>query len=268
MELCFSQKLGWRSMRRFWPITCPAPLQWIKRDISTKRFSKQDKSKSQVRFLITLNKSLFFNPTSQKERTGNFQQRWFVLKANLLFYQERPADRHLLGVIVLEGCTVQRSESDQQFAFTLVFGPGLKTYRFLAADHRCQESWVTALFSARHCYLSQLVRDLGRKYEGEWGRFVFMMKGTRCKLKQTVKELFQTASKQMISKVTLNYIKCISNSIEGWPELNWRLYQRISQTKLKVILNYIKCYINRIKCCPEMHQIKFESYQRLYQAIL
>ncbi|XP_037544642.1 sesquipedalian-1 [Nematolebias whitei] len=101
----------------------------------------------------------------KKERTGTFQQRWFVLKANLLFYQERPADRHLLGVIVLEGCTVQRSESHQQFAFALVFGPGLKTYRFLAADHRSQESWVKALFSARHCYLSQLVRDLGREYE-------------------------------------------------------------------------------------------------------
>lgn len=108
----------------------------------------------------------FSNPTSQKERTGTFQQRWFVLKANLLFYKERPADRHLLGVIVLEGCTVQRSEDDQRFSFALVFGPGLKTYRFLAGDHRAQESWVRALLSARHGYLSQLVGDLGRRYEG------------------------------------------------------------------------------------------------------
>uniref|UniRef100_A0A3Q3A7T6 Sesquipedalian n=1 Tax=Kryptolebias marmoratus TaxID=37003 RepID=A0A3Q3A7T6_KRYMA len=101
----------------------------------------------------------------QKKRTGTFQRRWFVLKANLLFYQERPADRHLLGVIVLEGCAVQRSEADEQFAFSLVFGPGLKTYRLAAGDHRSQESWVTALFSARHCHLSQLLRDLQRKYE-------------------------------------------------------------------------------------------------------
>ncbi|KAM9843578.1 sesquipedalian-1 [Aulostomus maculatus] len=102
----------------------------------------------------------------KKERNATYQRRWFVLKANLLFYQERPADRHLLGVIVLEGCAVRRSESDGQFCFSLVFeGPGLKTYRFAAADYMTQESWVKALLSASHCYLSLLVRDLGRQYE-------------------------------------------------------------------------------------------------------
>ncbi|XP_040918016.1 sesquipedalian-1 [Toxotes jaculatrix] len=102
----------------------------------------------------------------KKERNATYQRRWFVLKANLLFYQERPADRHLLGVIVLEGCAVRRSESDGQFAFSLVFeGPGLKTYRFSAVDRQSQESWVKALLSASHCYLSLLVRDLGRQYE-------------------------------------------------------------------------------------------------------
>lgn len=103
----------------------------------------------------------------QRERNATYQRRWFVLKANLLFYQERPGDRHLLGVIVLEGCAVRRSDSDGQFGFSLVFeGPGLKTYRFAAGDHQTQESWVKALLSASHCYLSLLVRDLGRQYEG------------------------------------------------------------------------------------------------------
>ncbi|XP_034076075.1 sesquipedalian-1 [Gymnodraco acuticeps] len=102
----------------------------------------------------------------KKERNATYQRRWFVLKANLLFYQDRPADRHLLGVIVLEGCAVRRSESEGQFAFSLVFeGPGLKTYRFTAGDGQTQESWVKALLSASHCYLSLLVRDLGRQYE-------------------------------------------------------------------------------------------------------
>ncbi|XP_038561914.1 sesquipedalian-1 [Micropterus salmoides] len=102
----------------------------------------------------------------KKERTATYQRRWFVLKANMLFYQERPADRHLLGVIVLEGCAVRHSESDGQFAFSLVFeGPGLKTYRFAAGDSQTLESWVKALLSASHCYLSLLVRDLGRQYE-------------------------------------------------------------------------------------------------------
>ncbi|AWP19290.1 putative sesquipedalian-1-like [Scophthalmus maximus] len=102
----------------------------------------------------------------KKERNASYQRRWFVLKANLLFYQERPADRHLLGVIVLEGCAVRRSESDGQFALSLAFeGTGLKTYRFAAVDRQTQESWVKALLSASHCYLSLLVRDLERQYD-------------------------------------------------------------------------------------------------------
>ncbi|XP_029997801.1 sesquipedalian-1 [Sphaeramia orbicularis] len=100
----------------------------------------------------------------KKERNATYQRRWFVLKANLLFYQERPADRHLLGVIVLEGCAVRRSESEGQFAFSLVF-EGFKTYRLAAVDHQTKESWVKSLLSASHCYLSLLVRDLGRQYE-------------------------------------------------------------------------------------------------------
>ena len=109
----------------------------------------------------------------QKERNASYQRRWFVLKANLLFYQKRPADRHLLGVIFLEGCAVRHCESDGQFAFSLVFrGPGLKTYRLAAEDPQGQESWVKALMSVSHCYLSLLVRDLGKQYEGESCLFV------------------------------------------------------------------------------------------------
>lgn len=99
-------------------------------------------------------------------RTATFQRRWFVLKANLLFYQERPADRHLLGVIVLEGCAVRCLAAEEQFAFSLVFGPGLKTYTFAAENRQAQESWVEALMSASHCYLSLLVKNLEREYEG------------------------------------------------------------------------------------------------------
>lgn len=111
----------------------------------------------------------------QKERTSSHQRRWFVLKANLLFYQERPADRHLLGVIVLEGCAVQRCESEGGlFAFSMVFrGSGLKTYGLAAEDQLGQESWVKALLTASHCYLSLLVRDLGKQYEGECGEKVW-----------------------------------------------------------------------------------------------
>lgn len=96
-----------------------------------------------------------------------YYRRWFILKANLLFYQERPADQHLLGVIVLEGCAVRLTEADVHFTFSLVFpGPRLKTYAFAAMDRQSQESWVKTLLSASHCYLSLLLRDLRGQYEG------------------------------------------------------------------------------------------------------
>ncbi|XP_030204748.1 sesquipedalian-1 [Gadus morhua] len=101
-----------------------------------------------------------------KERTATYHRRWFVLKGNVLFYQERPADRHLLGVIVLEGCVVRRGEADGQLCFSLVFqAPGLRAYRFAAEERLTQESWVKVLLSASHCNLSLLVRDLGHQYE-------------------------------------------------------------------------------------------------------
>uniref|UniRef100_A0A3B3ZTR8 Sesquipedalian n=1 Tax=Periophthalmus magnuspinnatus TaxID=409849 RepID=A0A3B3ZTR8_9GOBI len=91
----------------------------------------------------------------KKERTGAFHRRWFVLKGNLLFYQERPADRHIGGVIVLEGCAVRTEDSDRDFS--LVF-EGLRTYR---------DEWVKCLLTASHCYLSLLLRDLGLQYEAK-----------------------------------------------------------------------------------------------------
>ncbi|XP_051571013.1 sesquipedalian-1-like isoform X1 [Myxocyprinus asiaticus] len=102
----------------------------------------------------------------KRERNATYLRRWFVLKGNLLFYQERPGDRNLLGVIVLEGCMVQACETDGQFCFSLVFtGPGLRTYRLAADDHVSQESWISALLCASHIYLSVIVRDLERLYE-------------------------------------------------------------------------------------------------------
>ncbi|KAL2100956.1 hypothetical protein ACEWY4_002717 [Coilia grayii] len=102
----------------------------------------------------------------KRERNTSYYRRWFVLKGNLLFYQERPADRHLLGVIVLEGCVVQPNSFEGQFCFSLVFtGPGLRTYRLAADDCLSQESWVQALHSASHACLSLLVKELGSLYE-------------------------------------------------------------------------------------------------------
>ncbi|XP_031428455.1 sesquipedalian-1 isoform X2 [Clupea harengus] len=89
-----------------------------------------------------------------------------VDKEGYLYKKERPADRHLLGVIVLEGCIVQPNPPEGQFCFSLVFtGPGLRTYGLAADDCLGQESWVHALHSASHTCLSLLVKELGRLYE-------------------------------------------------------------------------------------------------------
>ncbi|KAF7645322.1 hypothetical protein LDENG_00206650 [Lucifuga dentata] len=100
------------------------------------------------------------------EINTSYQKRWCVLKGNLLFYKERPADRELIGVIVLEGCTIQLCESEEQFAFSLVWNePGLRTYKFAAKDQADQESWIKALLSANHGYLALLVMDLEKQYK-------------------------------------------------------------------------------------------------------
>lgn len=91
-----------------------------------------------------------------------------MLKGNLLFYKDRPTDRDLVGVLVLEGCTVQLCESEEQFAFCLLWSePGLRTYKFAAEDQSSLESWIKALLSASHSYLALLVADMEKKYRGE-----------------------------------------------------------------------------------------------------
>ncbi|XP_013869411.1 sesquipedalian-1 [Austrofundulus limnaeus] len=102
----------------------------------------------------------------------SYQKRWFVLKGNLLFYKDRPADKDVIGVIVLEGCTVQLCESEEQFAFSLVWSePGLRTYKFAAEDQASQESWIKALLSASHSYLALLVMDMEKKYRDALNEF-------------------------------------------------------------------------------------------------
>lgn len=101
-------------------------------------------------------------------RSSSYQKRWFVLKGNLLFYKDRPSDRELLGVLVLEGCSVQLCESDEPFAFSVVWSEehvaGGSSYKLAAEDQPTQESWLKALHSATHTYLLILLMDLEARY--------------------------------------------------------------------------------------------------------
>lgn len=64
------------------------------------------------------------------EVNKNFQKRFFVLKGNLLFYFEKNTDKEPVGVIILEGCTIELAEEEaEKFSFKIVFhGEGKRTF--------------------------------------------------------------------------------------------------------------------------------------------
>lgn len=100
------------------------------------------------------------------ELNTSYQRRWFVLKGNLLFYFERRGERDPLGLIVLEGCSVELCESDEEFAFALVYNdPGLRMYKMAAESQASLEAWIKVLLAASYNYLKMLVGDLKRQYE-------------------------------------------------------------------------------------------------------
>lgn len=68
------------------------------------------------------------------EVNRGYQKRWFVLKGNILFYFDRRGDREPVGMIILEGCTIELAEEEEQFGFKIVFhGANNRSYT-LAAD--------------------------------------------------------------------------------------------------------------------------------------
>lgn len=67
------------------------------------------------------------------EVNRGYQRRWFVLKGNILFYFDRRGDKEPVGMIVLEGCTIELAEDEEQFGFKIVFhGPNNRSYALAA----------------------------------------------------------------------------------------------------------------------------------------
>ncbi|XP_063081715.1 sesquipedalian-1 [Cavia porcellus] len=88
-------------------------------------------------------------------------RRWFVLRGNMLFYFEGPGSREPLGVIVLEGCTVELVEAAEEFAFAVRFaGAHARCYALAAESQAALEGWVKALSRASFHYLRLVVREL------------------------------------------------------------------------------------------------------------
>jgi len=100
-----------------------------------------------------------------------FQKRYFVLKGNLLFYFERKTDREPIGVIILEGCTIELAEDDQErFSFKINFhnagGENQKGSRIYHLGTECQdtmEEWMKLLACSSHDYMKLMVYELQQK---------------------------------------------------------------------------------------------------------
>ncbi|KAF4532540.1 hypothetical protein B566_EDAN010832 [Ephemera danica] len=91
-----------------------------------------------------------------------YQKRWFILKGNLLFYFEKRGDREPVGVIVLEGCTID----EEQFGFKIVFhGAGNRSYTLAADSQDSMEGWMKALACAGYDFMKLMVAELQRQLD-------------------------------------------------------------------------------------------------------
>lgn len=100
------------------------------------------------------------------EVNKSFQRRYFVLKGNLLFYFEKKTEKDPSGVIILEGCTIELAEFEEQYAFKIVFhGAGDRTYVMGADTQETMESWMKALACASYDYMKLMVSELQRQLD-------------------------------------------------------------------------------------------------------
>ncbi|XP_058387398.1 sesquipedalian-1 [Diceros bicornis minor] len=97
-------------------------------------------------------------------RAAAYHRRWFVLRGNMLFYFEDAASREPVGVVILEGCTVELVEAAEEFAFAVRFaGARARAYELAAESQAALEGWVKALSRASFDYLRLVVRELERQ---------------------------------------------------------------------------------------------------------
>lgn len=122
------------------------------------------------------NLAVFATTASQVDREGwlvkkgemnkTYQKRWFILKGNLLFYFEKKGEKEPDGVIVLEGCTVELAEGEEQFGFKVVFhGAGNRSYIFGAESQESMEQWMKTLACASYDYIKLMVTELQRQLD-------------------------------------------------------------------------------------------------------
>ncbi|XP_034668502.1 sesquipedalian-1 [Drosophila subobscura] len=93
-----------------------------------------------------------------------FQRRYFVLKGNLLFYFDARTDKEPLGLIIVEGCTIELSNEVDNYCFEIAFN-GNRTYILAAEDQESMETWMKALTCAGYEYKRIIVAELQRQLQ-------------------------------------------------------------------------------------------------------
>lgn len=94
-----------------------------------------------------------------------FQRRYFVLKGNLLFYFETRMDKEPLGLIIVEGCTIELSmEPVDNYCFEIVFN-GNRTYILAADTQESMEMWMKTLTCAGYEYKRIIVSELKQQLQ-------------------------------------------------------------------------------------------------------
>ncbi|XP_030739929.1 sesquipedalian-1-like [Globicephala melas] len=97
-------------------------------------------------------------------RHAAHHRRWSVPRGTMLFCFGDAAGREPVGVIILEGCTVELVEAAEEFAFDVRFaGARAHTYVLAAESQAAMEGWVKALSRASFDYLRLVVRELGHR---------------------------------------------------------------------------------------------------------
>ncbi|CAF4957594.1 unnamed protein product [Pieris macdunnoughi] len=95
----------------------------------------------------------------------NYQRRWFTLKGNLLFYFDKKGDKEPVGVIILEGCTIELTE-EESYSFKIVFPcEGSRTYFLCTNSQASMEAWMKALACASYDYMKLMVSELQRQLD-------------------------------------------------------------------------------------------------------
>ncbi|MBZ3878618.1 Sesquipedalian-1 [Sciurus carolinensis] len=102
-------------------------------------------------------------------RNTSYQRRWFILRGNLLFYQEHQADHTPLGLILLENCQVEpRLKATEPYAFTILTpgmeGVGGRAYKLAAENQEELGTWLCALAGVSWRRLAVLLSPLEAQY--------------------------------------------------------------------------------------------------------